>query len=68
MRYPIKFTTDYGQHGVYLDEYHANQQRICNKYRGTEISIEELPDLVKEAGERVIFDGETIEIYNDYRE
>ena len=71
-RYPITFTTDYTEEWYrkhYTDTRGdaSEMVAICEKYKGKSISLEELPALVAEVG-HVIFNGETIEIYNDYRE
>jgi hypothetical protein len=71
-RYPITFTTDFTdqwyQKPPGAREWTAEMRSaICQKYRGQSISLEELPALVAEVGS-VIFTGETVEIYNDFRE
>jgi hypothetical protein len=72
-RYPITFTTDYTEEWYrkhYTDTRGdvSKHVAICEKYKGKSISLEELPALVEELDHSVIFNGETIEIYNDYRE
>lgn len=79
-KYKITFTTDYSDleartklpnfDGEYLlEKIKANPQELerCKKWSGKEITILELESLISDFGE-VVFDGETIEIYNDYRE
>ena len=76
-KYKIKFTKDYleyeewakkgSEFGKSQIEMYPEKLEHCRKWAGKEITIMELEDLVKEVGE-VIFDGLTIEVYNDYRE
>ena len=40
---------------------------LVNKWEGKEITLIELESLIPDF-EEVVFDGKTIEIYNDYRE
>lgn len=40
---------------------------LCKKWKGKSLTIYELEKNIAEFGE-VVFDGETIEIYNDFRE
>lgn len=79
-KYKIEFTKDYSEYekqtqkpdytgSYYLDSIKANPKELerCRKWSGKEITILELETLIEEFGQ-VVFNGETIEIYNDYRE
>jgi len=76
-KYKIKFTSDYcaweelAKNGdsFWQGFVDANPEKLemCRKWRGKEITILELEELIGEFGQ-VVFDGNTIEIYNDYRE
>jgi hypothetical protein len=79
--YKITFTKDYAEYeritkqpdyekgGYYEQTVKNNPGKVefCKKWSGKEITILELEKLINEFGE-VVFDGDTIEIYNDYRE
>jgi hypothetical protein len=43
------------------------QPELVKKWKGKKITLIELEKVINEF-ERIIFDGETIEVYNDYRE
>ena len=70
-------TTDYLQYeewakngdAFWKSEVENNQEKVkqCRKWKDKEITILELEELINEFGQ-VVFDGDTIEIYNDYRE
>ena len=76
-KYPIVFTTNF----LSLEKYAKDGDvfsaalltgregglNMCRKWEGKEISLLELEELIEEF-ELVVFDGRTIEIYNDYRE
>ena len=80
-KYEITFTKDYAEYeriskqpdykkGGYYEQAAKNNPdkvKYCKKWIGKKITILELEELIEEFGE-VVFDGNTIEIYNDYRE
>jgi len=76
-KYKIEFTADYLLYEEWAndgDKYwkekiESNREELekCRKWKGKEITIMELEDFVKEVG-TIVFDGEVIEVYNDYRE
>lgn len=76
-KYKIEFTADYLDYEKWAnngDEFwkikiESNPEELekCKKWSGKEITIMELEDFVKEVGP-IVFDGETIEVYNGYRE
>lgn len=63
-KYPVRFTTNYTNVQGF-----TNQKKVdlCNKWKGKSLTLSELEQHIDEFGE-VVFDGKTIEIYNDYRE
>ena len=77
--YPVVFTTDYRDWLNYAekgDKFWESQitdhnfpgdLAKCDKWRGKELTLAELEEVIQEIGS-IIFDGQTIEIYNDYRE
>lgn len=74
--YPITFTSDYIKYEEWGEtndfwknevKNNPNDYNICKKYNGKKISLSKLPEFVEEVGS-IVFDGETIEVYNDYRE
>lgn len=69
-KYPIEFTTDYTERSrektLYKEDYDIWIE-VCRKWKGKEISLKEAEDNIDELG-AIIFDGNTIEIYNDHRE
>ena len=76
-KYKIKFTADYLEYEEWAndgDEFwesrvkdNPDELERCKKWRNKEISIMDLEGLVDEVG-AIIFDGATIEVYNDWRE
>ena len=71
-KYRVVFTTIYKEEDIKNIKYPfcGNMEckvRLCNKWADKEMTIQELEDNIKELGE-VIFDGDEIEVYNDYRE
>lgn len=75
--YKIEFTADYLQYeewakngdSFWKSKVDSNKEKLemCRKWKDKEITILELEELITEFG-AVVFDGDTIEIYNDYRE
>ena len=75
--YKIEFTADYLQYdewakngdSFWQKEVDANPEKLemCKKWKVKEITILELEELINEFGS-VVFYGDTIAIYNDYRE
>lgn len=72
-KYSINFTTDFSKRYEQtsladegLLERLKKKSDFCNKWKGKEISLNELEELIDEFGE-VVFNGESIEIVNDYR-
>lgn len=43
------------------------QPELVKEWKGKEITLKELEKVILRFGE-VVFDGDTIEVYNDYRE
>lgn len=73
-KYPIFFTTDYSNKDLNdlnnrqrLTPEYIKQVELCRKWSGKLVTILEMENLIGEFKE-VVFDGEHIEVYNDYRE
>jgi hypothetical protein len=76
-KYKIRFTADYLKYEEWAKngdtfwkrkvEDNPEEVEQCRKWKDKEITILELEELINEFGS-VVFDGCTIEIYNDYRE
>ena len=76
-KYKIDFTTDYTElerwakdGSIFWEQViKRNPKEVdrCRKWKDKEITILELESLIDELG-TVVFDGHTIEVYNDYRE
>ena len=70
-KYPIIITDDYTQYEEWANEgdkywqekirNNPKQLELCKKWKGKEITLAELEDLIDEFGE-IVFNGKTIEI------
>lgn len=72
-KYKITFTTSSLDYTKWINiieweiPFHKKNLEVYKKWKGKEITILELEENIKEF-DRVVFDGNVIEIYNDYRE
>ena len=63
-KYPITFTSNYP---AFSNDENSEDVVVYKKWKGKKMTILELEKHIGEL-DRVVFDGETIEVYNDFRQ